>query len=62
LQDPTNEYVIPVVEELQRKLFTIDKYQGDDQDNNQLDIDIDEDDGMLDHTSFLFILYLKKPK
>jgi len=54
--------VIPVVEELQRKLFTIDKYQGDDQDNNQLDIDIDEDDGMLDHTSFLFILYLKKPK
>ena len=62
MQDPTNEYVIPVVEELQRKLFTIDKYQGDDQDNNQLDIDIDEDDGMLDHTSFLFILYLKKPK
>lgn len=44
LQDPTSEDVIPVVRELERKLFTIDKHEGDDQDNNPLDVEIDEDD------------------
>lgn len=39
LQDPTDENIIPVVEELKRRLF-----QGDDQEMNPLDVEIDEDD------------------
>ncbi|RHN78464.1 hypothetical protein MtrunA17_Chr1g0165871 [Medicago truncatula] len=55
LQDPTGEDVVPVVRELQRRLFTIDTNQGDDQDHSPLDVEVDEDDGMLDHNSTFFI-------
>jgi hypothetical protein len=58
LLDPTSEDVTPVVRELQRRLSNIDTNQGDDvQDNSPLEIEVDEDDGMLDHnyTFFLFI-------
>jgi hypothetical protein len=57
LLDPTSEDVTPVVRELQRRLSNIDTNQGDDvQDNSPLDIEVDEDDGMLDHnyTPFFF--------
>lgn len=54
LQDQTGEDVVPVVRELQRRLFTIKTNQGDDQDHSPLDVEVDEDDGMLDHNSTFF--------
>lgn len=44
LLDPADENVVPVVEELQRRLSAIDTNQGDD-----YDIEIDENNGMLDY-------------
>ena len=55
LQDPTGEDVVPVVRELERRLFTIDTNQGDDQDHSPLDVEVDEDDGMLDHSTFFLL-------
>lgn len=55
LLDPTNEDVVPVVRELQRRLFIIDTNQKDDQISGSPEVEVDEDDGMFDpnYTSFL---------
>lgn len=57
LLDPTDEDVVPVVRELQRRLFIIDTNQGDDQNNTSLEVEVDEDDGMF-HPNYTF--YLRK--
>jgi hypothetical protein len=58
LLDPTSEDVTHVVRELQRRLSNIDTNQGDDvQDNSPLEIEVDEDDGMLDHNYTFFYLF-----
>ncbi|CAL5207982.1 unnamed protein product [Lathyrus oleraceus] len=44
LLDPTDEDVVPIVRELQRRLFIIDTNQGDDQNNTSLEVEVDEDD------------------
>jgi hypothetical protein len=60
LLDPTSEDVTPVVRELQRRLSNIDTNQGDDvQDNSPLEIEVDEDDGMLDHNYTFLFIYLR---
>lgn len=56
LQDPTNEDVVPVVKELERKLPTIVTNQGDDPDCVD-DIEEDEDDGMWYNASITCILF-----
>jgi hypothetical protein len=60
LLDPASEDVMPVVRELQSRLSNIDTNQGDDvQDNSPLEIEVDEDDGMLDHNYTFLFIYLR---
>jgi hypothetical protein len=60
LLDPSSEDVVPVVRELLRRLSKIDTNQGDDDQvmNSPIEIEVDEDDGMLDHNYTFFCLFI----
>lgn len=62
LRDPLDENVIPVVEELQRRLppvNAIQQGQGDGKEfpGGQNDVDTGEEDGMLHLINYFFILH-----